>query len=142
MSVAVRTLLTLVAVAGVLSLTTTSVLFALSSLETGRDPGELLLPLARALLATSATAAVGGLPYSAGRGRAPWPVLWSACTVCILAIAGIVVAIAVWADAGDGTDAVVALLTVVPAACCAIAAVPVTELVLRTRSRTRTSGAR
>ncbi|PPH78614.1 hypothetical protein [Rathayibacter sp. AY1D9] len=131
MRLLIRTLLTLVAVAGVLSLATTSVLFALSSLDTGRDAGELLLPLARALLATAVTAAVGGLPYSAGRGRAPWPVLWSASTVCILAIAWIVVSIAAWTDAGDGTDAVVALLTVVPAACCSIAAVPVTELVLR-----------
>ncbi|QHC71630.1 hypothetical protein [Rathayibacter sp. VKM Ac-2801] len=140
MSVVARTAPVLLAVAGALSLATTSVLFALSSLDTGRDPGELLVPLARALLATAATAAVGGLPYSAGRGRAPWPVLWIATTVCVLAIAWIVVSIAAWADAGDGTDAVVALLTVVPSACCSIAAVPVTELLLRARARM--SGAR
>jgi len=51
------------------------------------------------------------------------------------AIAWIVVSIAAWTDAGDGTDAVVALLTVVPAACCSIAAMPVTELVLRVGTR-------
>lgn len=91
--------------------------------------------VAAVALYAAALAALGAAPYPLWRGRAPWPVLWAASIAGVLVVAGVAAAVAL-AAAGD---AVLGLVVGMPlAALSAVAAVPVTEGILRARDRART----
>ena len=115
------------------------VLALLASAGTPPDaaPGDRLpVPAAAAAaLCAAALAALGAAPYPLWRGRAPWPALWAASIAGVLVVAAVAAAVAL-AAAGDAALGLVVGMPV--AALSAVAAVPVTEGILRARDRART----
>ncbi|WP_307505737.1 hypothetical protein [Clavibacter sp. B3I6] len=116
-----------------------TVLLLLSSAETPPEAfpvHPLPVPaVAAAALCAAVLAALGATPYPLGRGRAPWPALWGASIAGVLVLAAVVVAVAL-AAAGDASLGLVFGMPL--AALSAVAAVPMTEGIVRARDRART----
>jgi hypothetical protein len=127
-------------VAGVLVVTAATiaglvvtVLFLLSLPHGSRDVIDLVRPVIVVGSAAAVAAGIGAAPYSSWRGRAPWSVLWAASIAGVLLLAAAAVAVVSWWERGDGSLAYAVVIGAPVVVGSVVAAVPVTEAILRVR---------
>jgi hypothetical protein len=110
-----------------------TVVFLLSLPQGSRDAIDLVRPVIVVGSTAAVAAGIGAAPYSSWRGRAPWPVLWAASIAGVLLLAAAAVAVVSWWERGDGSLAYAVVIGAPVVVGSVVAAVPVTEAILRVR---------